>query len=74
MAENPEHGRRCVTGHCPTDVQGGTEGMLAHLKTIHFPELSTDAIAQAWTEELWPLTAAVRNAARRRPADRWTII
>lgn len=62
MAENPEHGRRCVTGDCPTDIQGGTNGMIAHLKIIHVPHLTKEMIEERWSDQLWPETAAAQKA------------
>lgn len=43
---------RCLVEGCPTDLQNGRAGMLAHIKVVHFPHRSTASLAVDYAAEL----------------------
>jgi hypothetical protein len=54
MAErNGEHGSPCMVEGCPTDVQGGIDGMLGHLQIVHFPDLTRATLEEKYCVPLF---------------------
>jgi hypothetical protein len=41
----------CPVATCQTATQGGPDGLVAHLRVVHFPGLSDDAVRYHW--EAW---------------------